>query len=82
MYLGPAVELPPTSVTITSCGPALPAAVLAVISSSETTATEVAAAPIITVEPARRPLPLILTEVPPAVGPWVGVMLSTLGGAT
>ena len=82
MYLGPAVEAPPTSVTITSCGPAGFAAVLAVISVSETTATAVAAAPIVTVEPARKPLPLIVTAVPPAVGPWVGVMLSTLGGAT
>ena len=81
MYLGPAVELPPTSVTITSCGPAALAAVLAVISVAETTATEVAALPIVTVDPVRKPLPLILTEVPPAVGPWVGVMLSTLGGA-
>ena len=68
--------------TITSWAPAGLAAVLAVISVSETTVTEVAELPIVTVEPARKPLPLIVTVVPPVVGPWVGVMLSTLGGAT
>src|ERR1700693_6010502 len=66
---------------MTSCDPAVLAVVLAVLSVSETTATEVAAAPIVTVEPARKPLPLILTAVPPAVGPWVGSTEVTVGGA-
>ena len=82
MYLGPPVEGPPASVTITSWAPAGLAAVLAVISVSETTVTAVAAAPIVTVDPVRKPLPLIVTEVPPAVGPWVGSIEVTVGGAT
>ena len=76
------MEGPPASVTTTSCAPAAVAAVVAVISVSETTATEVAALPILTVAGETKPLPLILTEVEPAVGPWVGVMLSTIGTAT
>ena len=78
--MGPALELPFVSVTTTSWLP-VPAAVLAVISVSETTLTSVAAEPIVTVAPVRKPLPLIVTAVPPAAGPWGGVMLSTVGGA-
>ena len=81
MYFGPLVEAPPVSVTMTSSAPAAVAAVLAVISVSETTLTSLAAMPIVTVEPLRKPLPLIFTAVPPELGPEVGVMLSTLGGA-
>ena len=68
--------------TTTSWAPAAVAAVVAVISVSETTVTEVAELPILTVAGETKPLPLILTEVPPAVGPWVGLMRLHVGTAT
>jgi len=51
------------------------------ISVSETTLTDVAALPIVTVAPAKKPLPLIVTAVPPAAGPEVGLMDVTFGAA-
>ena len=58
-----------------------PAGVFAVSSVAETNLTSLPLAPIVTVEAAVKPLPLILTGVPPAAGPWEGVIDSTLGGA-
>ena len=74
------VEIPPASMTTTSSEPAAVAAVVAVISVSETTFTEVAGLPISTVAPDRNPVPLIVTEVPPAVVPALGLMDVTVGG--
>jgi hypothetical protein len=51
-----------------------------VISVAETTTTEVAAEPIVTVAPLMNPVPLIFTEVPPAVEPAAGSTASTVGG--
>ena len=42
----------------------------------------VAAAPIVTVEVFKKPVPLIFTAVAPVVGPTAGSILVTVGGAT
>ena len=67
------MEVPLASVTTTSSEPAA-AAVVAVISVADTTFTAVAAVPIVTVAPETKPLPVIVTAVPPAVVPEVGLM--------
>ena len=67
-------------VTTTSVAPAACDAVFAVIEVLPTTATFVAAAPpMVTVAPVRKPVPVIVTEVPPAVVPELGEMLVTVG---
>jgi len=69
-------------VTVTVTAPALPAGVVAVIEVPLTTTTLVAAAlPNVTVAPAAKPVPVIVTPVPPAVGPLFGLTLLTVGGA-
>ena len=70
-------------VTVTATGPVLPAGVVAVIVVPFTTTTFVAAAlPKVTVAPAAKLVPEIVTEVPPARPPLFGVTLLTVGGAT
>src|ERR1022692_2163119 len=78
--MGPPFELPPWSVTITSGAPQPPLE-FAVCPVLDTNLTSAAAAPIVTVAPARNPIPLILTAVPPAAGPSSGVTDSTGGAA-
>ena len=76
------VRLPlcPLAVTVTVAAPALPAGVVAVIVVLFTTTTLVAAVPpIVTVAPAAKFVPVIVTDVPPLVEPLFGVMLVTLG---
>jgi hypothetical protein len=65
--------------TITSLTPIVPAGVTAVIEVGLTTLTPVAATPpIVTVTPLTKPVPVIVTEVPPAIGPKVGDILVTV----
>ena len=79
---GPPVEVPPTSRDHHFIRAAAVADVVAVISVSESTTTEVAALPIVTVAPATKPVPLIVT-VRAAGGRARGrVMLVTCGGGT
>jgi hypothetical protein len=67
--------------TTTFCGPAVPDGVVQVIEVEETTTTDVhELPPIVTVEPVIKLVPVIVTEVPPAVVPEVGEMLVTVGG--
>ena len=66
--------------TITSSYPAVPAAVFAVNSVSETHTTDVAALPIVTVGVFANPVPLIVTAVPPSVVPSAGSTFVTVGG--
>ena len=74
---------PPELVTVTVTAPALPAGVVAVIVVLFTTVTPVAAAlPNVTVAPEKKFVPVIVTAVPPAVGPVFGLKLLTVGGAT
>ncbi len=74
----------PGFVTVTVTAPALPTGVVAVICVGLTTTTLVAAAaPNVTVAPAAKFVPVIVTAVPPAADPLFGATLLTVGvGAT
>jgi hypothetical protein len=70
-------------VTVTVTAPVLPAGVVAVIVVLFTTTTLVAAAlPNVTVAPATKFVPVIVTAVPPTVDPLLGLTLLTVGGTT
>ena len=74
---------PSALVTVTSTGPVAPAGVTAVIVVALTTATLVAGlAPIVTVAPAVKLVPVIVIAVAPLVGPELGVTLTIDGGPT
>ena len=83
-YVYPFVRLPlcdPRLVTVTVTAPAAPAAVVAVIVVLFTTTTLVAdPLPNVTVAPAAKFVPVIVTDVPPAVVPPFGLTLLTVGG--
>ena len=74
--------MPPRVVTVTSTAPALPAGAVAVIDVAESAVTVAALAPKSTAVAESRLVPVMTTEVPPAVGPAVGAMLVTVGAAT
>jgi hypothetical protein len=79
------VRLPlcPLTVTVSVAAPALPGGVVAVIVVLLTTTTlDAAAPPIVTVAPAAKFVPVIVTPVPPAVVPLFGEILVTVGVAT
>jgi hypothetical protein len=76
------LPLCPLTVTVTVAAPAVPAGVVAVIVVAFTTTTLVAAVlPNVTVAPAAKFVPVIVTAVPPAVDPLFGLTLLTVGGA-
>jgi hypothetical protein len=84
-YVNPLARLPPCplTVTVTVTAPALPAGVVAVICVPLTTTTFVAAAePNVTVAPDTKFVPVIVTAVPPVVGPLLGDTPVTVGGTT
>lgn len=69
----------PETVTTTFWPPAVPAGVIAVIEVAFTKVTLVAAAlPIVTEAPLAKPVPVIVTAVPPASGPEDGEILATV----
>jgi hypothetical protein len=71
----------PRFVTVTVAAPALPAGVVAVIWVPLTTTTLVAAVPpTVTVAPVAKFVPVIVTGVPPPVGPLFGDTAVTVGG--
>jgi hypothetical protein len=75
--------VPPVAVTSTLAVPAEWAGVTAVIDVDETTVTLVAAAPpIVTAVAPVKPVPVMVTGVPPAVVPELGEIALTVGGAT
>ena len=79
------VRLPlcPLTATVTVTEPAVPAGVVAVICVALTTTTFVAAAePNVTVAPAAKFVPIIVTDVPPPAGPLFGLTLVTVGITT
>jgi hypothetical protein len=84
--VNPLARLPlsePVLVTVTVTAPAVPAGVVAVIEVLLTTVTFVAAAePNVTEAPEAKLVPVIVTEVPPVVGPVFGLTLVTVGAAT
>jgi hypothetical protein len=74
-------EVPAIVLTSTSTTPDASAGDVAVIDVSEfTLKVEPATVPNITDDAAVRPVPVIITEVPPAVGPRFGLTASTVGG--
>ena len=76
------LPLRPFTVTVTVAVPALPAGVVAVILVLLATTTFVAAVPPnVTVAPAAKLVPVIVTDVPPATGPLFGETLVTVGVA-
>src|SRR6266852_638029 len=86
-YVYPFLRLPVCVsglVTTTFTAPAACAGVVAVICVALTTTTFVAAAPPnVTVAPVAKFVPVMVTAVPPAVGPLLGLTLLTVGaGAT
>jgi hypothetical protein len=77
------LPLSPATVTVTVTAPAVPAGAVAVIEVLLTTTTLVAAAlPNVTVAPAAKFVPVMVTAVPPVVGPLFGLTLVTVGDAT
>ena len=82
-YVYPLARLPlapPVLVTVTDTAPALPAGVVAVMLVLLTTTTFVAdALPNVTVAPVAKFVPVIVTDVPPAVVPVPGLTLLTVG---
>jgi hypothetical protein len=75
-----ALGLTPVATT-TSFPPAVPDGVVQVIEVEETTTTDVhELPPMVTVAPVMKLVPVIVTEVPPAVEPEVGEILVTVGG--
>jgi hypothetical protein len=79
----PLVLVPLGVVTITSTSPAAWAGVIAVIDVPLTTETPVAAVPPMVTEVAPiKSVPVIVTAVPPAIGPFGGATLVTVGSAT
>ena len=76
----PRLPLCPLTVTVTATAPTLPAGVVAVMVVLFTTATFVATDdPNVTVAPAAKFVPVMVTAVPPAVGPPFGDTLLTVG---
>jgi hypothetical protein len=74
--------VPPGVVTSTLAVPALPAGVVAVMVVAFTTTTAVAAVPpIVTAVAPVKPVPVRVTDCPPASGPDTGVMDVTVGPA-
>ena len=84
--MNPFVRLPACPlglVTVTVTGPELPAGVVAVIEVLLTTTTLLAAVPPnVTGAPAAKFVPVIVTAVPPAVDPLLGLTLLTVGTTT
>jgi hypothetical protein len=74
-------DVPPSVVTVTSTGPAAWAGDIAVICVAESTVKDAAAAvPKSTAVAPVRSVPVIVTEVPPAIGPALGATEDTAGG--
>ena len=84
-YVYPFTRFPlcPLTVTVTVAAPTLPAGVVAVIVVPFTTTTLPAdVPPSVTVAPAAKLVPVIVTGVPPSVDPLFGLTLLSVGGAT
>ena len=73
-------EVPPAVVTVTSTAPAAPAGDVATRVVALVKVTAVAAvAPKLTVDAGVNPVPVTVTEEPPAKGPALGAMAVTVG---
>ncbi|CAB5004565.1 unannotated protein [freshwater metagenome] len=82
MKLTTLVDVPPGAVTVTLAAPATPAGVVAVISVAELTTTLVAGlAPKFTAVAPVKSVPAMVTTVPAASGPLIGLNNVTVGAA-
>src|SRR5437899_1214881 len=75
------VLVPPVPVTVTSMGPPHCAGLIAVICVSELTVKDAFTEPKLTAAAPVKPVPVIVTLVPPAVGPLLGLTLVIVGAA-
>jgi hypothetical protein len=76
-------DVPPAVVTVTSTAPADPAGAVAVMEVAELTVKPVAATvPNLTAVAPVKPVPVTVTDVPPAAGPELGLIAVTVGAAT
>jgi hypothetical protein len=75
-------DVPPTVVTVTSTGPAELAGDVAVIEVAESAVTVAGVEPKSTAVAESRFAPVMVTEVPPAIGPSGGLTPLTVGAAT
>jgi len=76
-------DVPPALLTVTSTVPPASAGATAVIEVAELTVRlEAAVDPNLTVSPAANPVPVMVTDVPPAEGPLFGLTAVTVAGAT
>ena len=74
--------MPATVVTVTSTVPAVSAGAVAVIEVAEFAVMVPAVAPNLTPEAEERPVPVMVTEVPPAIEPPLGLIAVTVGCVT
>jgi hypothetical protein len=78
-------DVPPTTLTLTSCGPALSGGVVkvhVVVEAQEAfPSIEIPPLKVAVVSVVEKPVPVMVMTVPPAVAPEVGLMAVTVGGA-
>ena len=79
---GDVADVPPSATTVTSTAPAEPGGAVALIDVADSTVNVADAAPKRTSVTLVKPVPVIVTLVPPVSGPCVGLMADTIGGAT
>ena len=77
----PMALVPPAVVTVTSIA-FVPPGETAVIEDAELTVKLALAEPNLTVVAPLKLVPVMVTAVPPAAGPWLGLSFVTLGAAT
>ena len=76
--------VPAPFVTVTVTGPAALAGVVKVSdvpSSAMSSGSRPVVSPMVTVEPAVKPVPVIVTGVPPPTGPWSGSIVASAGAS-
>jgi hypothetical protein len=76
------VDVPPAVVTVTSTAPALPAGAVAVMEVAESAVIVPVEAPKLTAVAAVKWVPVMVTDVPPLLGPVVGLIPVTEGDPT
>ena len=72
-------DVSPAVVTVISVTPTVPAGAVAVICVADSAVMVAVLDPNRTVDPLVKPVPVMITEVPPPAGPELGLTLVTLG---
>ena len=79
---GSGADVPPAVVTVTVTSPTVFGGVVNVSdvpAGSTESGTRPVVSPMVTVEPAVKPVPVTVTTVPPPAGPWAGSIVSSTG---